>query len=102
MEFMNGCLSILMHLVILVFLVFYLPISYLWRLVLFVFVKPFTMEDMKDKVVLITGASSGIGEVNYFNNFHHFLSHTFVKFSMHICFLLFFPPSLFSLFLFSF
>ncbi|KAK8970242.1 11-beta-hydroxysteroid dehydrogenase 1A [Platanthera guangdongensis] len=62
MDVFNSFLSIVMHVLIAVLLLFYLPISWIWRLVVSVFVKPFTKENVKGKVVLITGASSGIGE----------------------------------------
>ncbi|KAH0463031.1 hypothetical protein IEQ34_007613 [Dendrobium chrysotoxum] len=62
MDIFNSFLSVIMHVLIAVFLLVYLPISWIWRLTAFVFVKPFYKEDVRGKVVLITGASSGIGE----------------------------------------
>ncbi|ONK58533.1 uncharacterized protein A4U43_C09F14050 [Asparagus officinalis] len=62
MDLFNGVLSILVHVAIAIVLVVYVPISLLWRLAVFVFARPFLKEDMRGKVVLITGASSGIGE----------------------------------------
>ncbi|PKA56918.1 11-beta-hydroxysteroid dehydrogenase 1B [Apostasia shenzhenica] len=62
MDVFNGFLSVAVHVVVAVLLVFYLPISWICKLIVSVFVKPFTKEDVRGKVVLITGASSGIGE----------------------------------------
>ncbi|KAJ6823196.1 11-beta-hydroxysteroid dehydrogenase 1B-like [Iris pallida] len=62
MDLFNGFLSLVMHLVISIVLVVYLPLSLVWRLVHFVLVRPFLAEDLRGKVVLVTGASSGIGE----------------------------------------
>ncbi|RWV80227.1 hypothetical protein BHE74_00017413 [Ensete ventricosum] len=53
-----------MHVSIAALLLVYLPISLVWRLLRWVLVRPFLKEDMTGKVVLITGASSGIGEVS--------------------------------------
>ncbi|KAJ8476380.1 hypothetical protein OPV22_020107 [Ensete ventricosum] len=62
MELLNGSLSVVMHVSIAALLLVYLPISLVWRLLRWVLVRPFLKEDMTGKVVLITGASSGIGE----------------------------------------
>ncbi|KAJ3675805.1 hypothetical protein LUZ60_004847 [Juncus effusus] len=62
MEMLNEVLSIFLHIIIAVFLAVYLPISVLVRLVWWIFVRPFKKEDLRGKVALITGASSGIGE----------------------------------------
>ncbi|PKU68617.1 11-beta-hydroxysteroid dehydrogenase-like 4B [Dendrobium catenatum] len=64
MDIFNGFLSVIMHVLIAVFLLIYLPVSWIWRLIIFVFFKPFYKEDVGGKVILITGASSGIGEVS--------------------------------------
>nr|XP_010913000.2 11-beta-hydroxysteroid dehydrogenase 1B [Elaeis guineensis] len=62
MGFFNSFLSVVMHVAIAIFLLAYLPVRMVWRLVRWILVRPFSEEDMKGKVVLITGASSGIGE----------------------------------------
>ncbi|XP_072958462.1 11-beta-hydroxysteroid dehydrogenase-like [Typha angustifolia] len=62
MAFFNFFLSVVTHVAIAVFLVAYLPVSLLFRLFAWVFLRPFKKEDLRGKVVLITGASSGIGE----------------------------------------
>ncbi|KAJ6802833.1 11-beta-hydroxysteroid dehydrogenase 1B-like [Iris pallida] len=62
MDLFNGFLSVVMHLVLGLVLAIYLPLSLVWRVVHFVFVRPFLGEVLAGKVVLITGASSGIGE----------------------------------------
>ncbi|XP_038986878.1 11-beta-hydroxysteroid dehydrogenase A-like [Phoenix dactylifera] len=62
MDFFNGFLSVVMHLAIAIFLLAYLPVRLVWRVVRWMLVRPFSEEDMNGKVVLITGASSGIGE----------------------------------------
>lgn len=64
MELLNGSLSVVMHVFVAAFLLVYLPISLVWRLLRWALVRPFLKEDMTGKVVLITGASSGIGEVS--------------------------------------
>ncbi|XP_072950125.1 11-beta-hydroxysteroid dehydrogenase A-like [Typha angustifolia] len=62
MDLVNGLASVVLHITIAVFLAAYLPISLVWRMIRRRFVKPLRKEDMAGKVVLITGASSGIGE----------------------------------------
>ncbi|KAL5204449.1 hypothetical protein ABZP36_009320 [Zizania latifolia] len=61
--FMNGFLSVFMHVGLSLVLLVYLPISFVCRLVSRLLVRPFVSgEDLRGKVVLVTGASSGIGE----------------------------------------
>jgi hypothetical protein len=61
----NGLLSCVMHVVLSLVLIAYLPVAFVCRLVYRLLVRPFVSgEDLRGKVVLITGASSGIGEVS--------------------------------------
>ncbi|KAF0895101.1 hypothetical protein E2562_006808 [Oryza meyeriana var. granulata] len=61
--FMNGFLSVFMHVGLSLVLLIYLPIAFACRVVSRLLVRPFISgEDLRGKVVLITGASSGIGE----------------------------------------
>ena len=54
-----------MHVGLALVLLAYLPVAFLCRLVYKLLVRPFARgEDLRGKVVLITGASSGIGEVS--------------------------------------
>jgi 11beta/17beta-hydroxysteroid dehydrogenase len=64
MDVVNETLSVLIHISIALFLLVYLPVALLLRLLWWVFVRPFKKEDLHNKVVVITGASSGIGEVS--------------------------------------
>ncbi|GJM85083.1 hypothetical protein PR202_ga01504 [Eleusine coracana subsp. coracana] len=54
--------SVLMHVAAAMIILIYLPLSIPVTLFMWAFVKPFRKEDLRGKVVLITGASSGIGE----------------------------------------
>ncbi|CAL4988059.1 unnamed protein product [Urochloa decumbens] len=59
----NACLSCFMHVGLALVLLVYVPVASLCRLLARVFVRPFARgEDLRGKVVLVTGASSGIGE----------------------------------------
>ncbi|RLM58479.1 11-beta-hydroxysteroid dehydrogenase 1B-like [Panicum miliaceum] len=59
----NVFLSCFMHVGLALVLLVYLPAASLCRLLARVFVRPFARgEDLRGKVVLVTGASSGIGE----------------------------------------
>ena len=61
----NVFLSCFMHVGLALVLLVYLPAASLCRLLARVFVRPFARgEDLQGKVVLVTGASSGIGEVS--------------------------------------
>ena len=61
----NVLLSCFMHAGLALVLLVYLPAASLCRLLALVFVRPFARgEDLRGKVVLVTGASSGIGEVS--------------------------------------
>jgi hypothetical protein len=61
----NALLSCFMHVGLTLVLLVYLPLAFVCRLVARVLVRPFaTGEDLGGKVVLVTGASSGIGEVS--------------------------------------
>uniref|UniRef100_A0A0D9XSB2 3-oxoacyl-[acyl-carrier-protein] reductase n=1 Tax=Leersia perrieri TaxID=77586 RepID=A0A0D9XSB2_9ORYZ len=61
--FMNGFLSVFMHVGLSLVLLIYLPISFVCRMLSKLLIRPFVSgEDLRGKVVLITGASSGIGE----------------------------------------
>ena len=56
--------GVLMHVTAALVILLYIPLSVPVKLFLQVFVKPLRKEDLRGKVVLITGASSGIGEVS--------------------------------------
>lgn len=54
--------SVLMHVSAALVVLVYIPLSVPVKLFVWAFVKPFRKENLRGKVVLITGASSGIGE----------------------------------------
>ncbi|CAN6278647.1 unnamed protein product [Urochloa humidicola] len=54
--------SVLMHASAAIVILIYIPLSIPVKLFVWAFVKPLRKEDLRGKVVLITGASSGIGE----------------------------------------
>lgn len=54
--------SVLMHVSAALVVLIYIPLSVPVKLFVWAFVKPFRKENLRGKVVLITGASSGIGE----------------------------------------
>lgn len=57
--------SVLMHVTAALVVLVYIPLSAPVKLLVQAFVvKPLRKEDLRGKVVLITGASSGIGEVS--------------------------------------
>jgi NADPH:quinone reductase-like Zn-dependent oxidoreductase len=58
--------SVLMHISAAIVILVYIPLSIPVKLFVWAFVKPLRKEDLRGKVVLITGASSGIGEVSRF------------------------------------
>ncbi|BAT14128.1 Os11g0499600, partial [Oryza sativa Japonica Group] len=61
--FVNGFLSVFMHVGLTLVLLVYLPIAFACRALGRLLVRPFVSgEDLRGKVVLVTGASSGIGE----------------------------------------
>jgi hypothetical protein len=53
-----------MHISAAIIILIYIPLSIPVKLFMWAFVKPLRKEDLRGKVVLITGASSGIGEVS--------------------------------------
>ncbi|CAN6251668.1 unnamed protein product [Urochloa humidicola] len=55
--------SVLMHISAAIVILIYIPLSIPVKLFVWAVVKPLRKEDLRGKVVLITGASSGIGEV---------------------------------------
>ncbi|KAL6634444.1 hypothetical protein ACP70R_027115 [Stipagrostis hirtigluma subsp. patula] len=54
--------SVVLHMFAAIVVFIYIPLSIPVKLFMWAFVKPFRKEDLRGKVVLITGASSGIGE----------------------------------------
>ncbi|KAG0533128.1 hypothetical protein BDA96_04G166000 [Sorghum bicolor] len=54
--------SVVMHISAAIIILIYIPLSIPVKLFMWAFVKPLRKEDLRGKVVLITGASSGIGE----------------------------------------
>lgn len=62
MEFFLLLHSVLMHVTAALVILVYIPLSVPVKLFVRAFVKPLRKEDLRGKVVLITGASSGIGE----------------------------------------
>jgi FlaA1/EpsC-like NDP-sugar epimerase len=61
----NALLSCFMHVGLALVLLVYLPVAFVCRLLNRLFVRPLAKgEDLRGKVVLVTGASSGIGEVS--------------------------------------
>ncbi|KAL6899101.1 hypothetical protein ACP4OV_005759 [Aristida adscensionis] len=54
--------SVVMHIAAAMIIFIYVPLSIPVKLFIWAFVKPFRKEDLRGKVVLITGSSSGIGE----------------------------------------
>ena len=56
--------SVVMHVTAALVILVYIPLSAPVKLLVRAFVKPLRKEDLRGKVVLITGASSGIGEVS--------------------------------------
>ncbi|KAL6634441.1 hypothetical protein ACP70R_027112 [Stipagrostis hirtigluma subsp. patula] len=54
--------SVLMHVFAAIVILIYVPLSIPVKLFMWALVKPLRKEDLRGKVVLITGASSGIGE----------------------------------------
>lgn len=65
MNILHTSLDILLPLVAILFFFLFYPFYLLIKLVIFLY-KQFLSENVAGKVVLITGASSGIGEVSYF------------------------------------
>ena len=65
MEFFLLLHSVLMHVTAALVILVYIPLSVPATLFVRAFVKPLRKEDLRGKVVLITGASSGIGEVSH-------------------------------------
>jgi fumarate reductase subunit D len=55
--------SVVMHISAAIIILVYIPLSIPVKLFMWAFVKPLRKEDLRGKVVLIIGASSGIGEV---------------------------------------
>lgn len=66
MNILHTSLDILLPLVAILFFFLFYPFYLLIKLVIFLY-KQFLSENVAGKVVLITGASSGIGEVSYFS-----------------------------------
>ena len=63
--------SAVMHVTAALVILVYIPLSVPVKLLVRAFVKPLRKEDLRGKVVLITGASSGIGEVSTtYNNIY--------------------------------
>lgn len=61
----NAFLGCFMHVGLALVLAVYLPVAFVWRLLHRLLVRPFARgEDLRGKVILVTGASSGIGEVS--------------------------------------
>ncbi|RCV06526.1 hypothetical protein SETIT_1G170000v2 [Setaria italica] len=54
--------TVLMHISAAIVILIYIPLSIPVKLFVWAFVKPLRKEDLRGKVVLITGSSSGIGE----------------------------------------
>ena len=67
MDIINKIMNILIPTISLTLLIFVLP-PYLFFKYLFSIARPIFSEDILGKVVVITGASSGIGEVNQNNH----------------------------------
>ncbi|VAI13201.1 unnamed protein product [Triticum turgidum subsp. durum] len=77
----NGFLGGFMYVGLALVLLAYLPVAFLCRLVYRLLIRPFAAgEDLRGKVVLITGASSGIGEVIHgLGSTHAHLSYEYAR-----------------------
>ena len=76
MAFIHTFMNIAFPPVVLILLILFLPISYLFKLIRFV-KRSICTENVAGKVVLITGAASGIGEV-------HLQTHTYMHIYIYI------------------